>query len=253
MRRSRVLLTAITVILTLGACSASTPTVAPATVSARRITYVAIGNGETAGNSVKDRIRSAWPQILFRTVFSRSAVFVNFGQNSVTIDQAFDSQLAPALALAPDIATVTLSDDTFLSGDAIAFEQKFKTLIRRLQRGGRTTVVIGNIPPGDREPGILACTANPPAGSKPCQFSGQPFDIEASKASDAEFNAAIGRVAEATKARLVDLHAAFLRARAAGQEDAFWAGNDFSPTEAGHAFIARQFAPAVRAALKSPR
>lgn len=240
------------VVLTLGACSTNAPAVAPTSSGGHRVTYVALGNGETAGNTVKDRIRSAWPQLLFRSVFPRSAVFVNFGQNSVTIDQAFDSQLAPALALAPNIATVTLTDDTFLTGDPVDFERKFTTLIHRLQRGGRTTVVIGNIPPGDREPGIVACAPNPPAGSKPCQLSGS-FDITAANARDGEFNAAIARVATAANARLVDLHAAFLRARTAGQEDAFWIGNDFSPNEAGHAYIARQFAPAVRAALKSSR
>ena len=239
-------------IIMLGACSTSAPAVAPTSSGGHRVTYVALGNGETAGNSVKDRIRSAWPQLLFRSVFPRSAVFVNFGQNSVTIDEAFDSQLAPALALAPNVATVTLTDDTFLTGDPVDFEQKFTTFVHRLQRSGRTAVVIGNIPPGDREPGILACTSNPPAGSKPCQFSG-PFDIAAANARDAEFNAAIARVATAANAPLVDLHAAFLRARVAGQEDAFWIGNDFSPNEAGHAYIARQFAPAVRAALKSLR
>ena len=109
---------------------------------------------------------------------------------------------------------------------------------------------VGNIPPGDREPGILACSPNPPAGSKPCQFDFA-FDPQNENVRDASFNAAIARVATANGATLVDLHAAFLAARARGEEDAFWVGNDFSPNEKGHAFIARQFAPAVRAALKS--
>ncbi len=234
------------------ACSGgSKATVAP-THAGPRLTYVALGNGETAGNSVKNRIRSAWPQIVYRTVFPRSAIFVNFGQNSVTIDEAADSQLPAALALAPDVATVELTDDTFLTRDVTGYEAKLERFIRRLQRGGRTQVVVGNIPPGDREPGVLACTPNPPAGSGPCQI-GSGFDIDASNARDAAFNQAIAAAAAARHAPLVDLHAAFLRARAAGREDAFFAGNDFSPNESGHAFIARQFEPAVRAAVNSRR
>ena len=234
------------------ACSGGSDA-APAPIrSGPRLTYVAIGNGETAGNSVKNRIRSAWPQIVYRDVFPRSAVFVNLGQNSVTIDEAVTSQLEPALALAPDVVTVELTDDTFLARDTTGYAEKLRKFIRRLQRGGRTRVIIGNIPPGDSEPGVLACTPNPPPSSKPCQI-GPNFDLEQSNARDAEFNRAIAHAAAAGHVPLVDLHAAFLRARAAGEEAAFWTGNDFSPNEAGHQFIARQFEPAVRAALGARR
>ena len=236
---------------TLGAaCSGSTASVPAATNAGRKAVYVALGNGETAGNGVKNRIRDAWPQLLYRSAFPRATVFANFGQTNVTVEAALSSQLPPALALAPTVATVNLTEDTFLTRDVTAFESRFNTLIRRLRRKGTTAVIIGNIPPGDREPGILACSPSPPAGAKPCQFDFA-FDPQAENARDASFNAAIARVATANGATLVDLHAAFLAARARGEEDTFWAGNDFSPNEKGHAFIARQFAPAVRAALKS--
>ncbi len=255
MMRARMVTVATALVLVGAACSSATnATVAP-TKPDPRLTYVALGNGETAGNSVKNRIRSAWPQIVYREVFPRSAIFINFGQNSVTIDDAAHSQLTPAIALAPDVATIELTDDTFLTRDVTGYEAKLERFIRRLQRGGRTQVIVGNIPPGDREPGVLACTPHPPAGSRPCQIGDGTgtFDIAKSNAIDAEFNPAIAEATAARHVPLVDLHAAFLRARAAGQEDAFFAGNDFSPNEAGHAFIARQFEPAVRAALKSKR
>lgn len=236
-------------LLILGACSGSQAKVVGTTDAGRRAVFVAIGNGETAGNGVKNRIRDAWPQLLYRIVFPRATVFANFGQTDVSIDEALRSQLEPALALNPTVATVNLTEDTFLTRDVTTFEPRFDTLVRRLRRGGRTAVVIGNIPPGDREPGILACTPNPPAGSKVCQLSSS-FDLTVANERDRAFNAAIARVAAANGATLVDLHAAFLAARAKGQEDGFWAGNDFSPNETGHAFIARQFEPAVRAALK---
>ncbi len=232
------------------ACSGSTASIPAATNAGRKAVYVALGNGETAGNGVKNRIRDAWPQLLYRSAFPRAAVFANFGQTNVTVEEALTSQLRPALALEPTVATVNLTEDTFLTRNVTAFESRFNTLIRQLRRGGKTAVIIGNIPPGDREPGILACSPNPPAGSKPCQFDST-FDPKAENTRDTAFNAAIARVATANGATLVDLHAAFLAARARGEEDSFWAGNDFSPNEKGHAFIARQFAPAVRAALKS--
>ncbi|MBK5289983.1 MAG: SGNH/GDSL hydrolase family protein [Acidimicrobiia bacterium] len=250
MRGRAVRLLAATLVVIGSACSRGSNATVPPTRRGPNLTYVAIGNGETAGNSVKNRIRSAWPQIVYRTVFPRSAIFVNLGQNSVTIDEAAASQLPVALSLAPDVVTVELTDDTFLTRDATGYQAKLERFVQRLQRGGRTRVILGNIPPGDREPGVLACTPNPPAGSGPCRI-GSGFDIDASNARDAEFNQAIAAAAAASAVPLVDLHAAFLRARAAGNEDAFYAGNDFSPNEAGHAFIARQFEPAVRAALKS--
>ncbi len=234
------------------ACSGSTASVPAATNAGRKAVYVAIGNGETAGNGVKNRIRDAWPQLLYRSAFPRATVFANFGQTNVTVEEALTSQLQPALTLEPTVATVNLTEDTFLTRNVTNFESRFSTLIRQLRRSGKTAVIIGNIPPGDREPGILACSPNPPAGSKPCQL-GSTFDPQAESARDASFNAAIARVAAANGATLVDLSAAFLAARARGEEDAFWVGNDFSPNEKGHAFIARQFVPAVRAALKSRR
>ena len=253
MIRRRRLGLALTAIVALGtACSGGSEAKVAANVSGPPLTYVAIGNGETAGNSVKNRIRSAWPQILYRNVFPRSAVFVNLGQNRVTIDEAVTRQLEPALELAPDVVTVELTDDTFLTRDATGYAEKLRQFIVRLQRGGRTRVILGNIPPGDGEPGVLACTPSPPPRSRPCQI-GPNFDIEQSNARDAEFNRAIAQAAAASHVPLVDLHAAFLRARSEGKEASFYAGNDFSPNEAGHAFIARQFEPAVRAALKSQR
>ncbi len=232
------------------ACAGSKVAVPGPTTAGRAVMYVAIGDGETAGNGVKNRIRDAWPQLVYRSTFPRAAVFTNFGQTNVTVDEAMVTQLRPALALRPTVATVNLTEDTFLTRDVATFETKFASLIRQLRRGGKTAVVIGNIPPGDREPGVLACSPDPPTGSKPCQFDST-FDLAAATARDAAFNDAIARVATTTGATLVDLHGAFLAARAKGQEDALWAGNDFSPNQKGHAFIARQFAPAVRAALKS--
>jgi lysophospholipase L1-like esterase len=235
----------------LAACSSGTPATAPPATPGPRSVYVALGNGETAGNGVPNRIRDAWPQRVFRDALPRRTVFANFGQSDVSVAEAMDSQLAPALALRPTVATVDLTEDTFLTRDVAAYETDLTTLVTQLQRGGRTLVVLGNVLPGDREPGVLACLPDPPADAGPCRIG--PVDPQEAAATDAAFNAAIARVADRTGAPLADLHAAFLAERARGREDALWAGNTFSPNAAGHAVIARVFERAIRSARAADR
>lgn len=251
MTRRTVVVAGLTALLVLAACSDGS-VVAPVAERAvgRREVYVAIGNGETAGNGVRNRIRDAWPQIVFRTDLPRATVFTNFGTNDASVESAFAEQLAPALALKPTIATVHLTEDTFLTRDPVAYERNLMRLVRQLQRGGRTEVVVGNLLPGDREPGLLACLPDPPPNGPECRL-GPISDLDRLTTRDGAFNEAIAHVAKATGSRLVDLNAAFLRARAAGTEDALWAGNDFSPNVKGHELMAREFGAAVRAALKS--
>ena len=250
MNRRRTLVCGIAIMLVLAACSSGAPSALPAAPTGTRDVYVALGNGETAGNGVKDRIRDAWPQIVYRDQLSKASVFANFGEQDVTVADALTDQLVPALALNPTVATVHLTDDQFLGTPVADFERNLTTLVRRLQRNGRTAVVIGTILPEDREPGVLACTPNPPANGPRCRIGAVGDPAEGNTRLEL-FNAAIRRVASATDARPADVHAAFLAARAAGSEDALWAGNDFSPNSAGHELLAREFGAAVRDALKS--
>ena len=108
--------------------------------------------------------------------------------------------------------------------------------------------MLGNVLPGDREPGVLACLPDPPAGSGPCEI-GPIDDLAAETANDDAFNAAIARVSHEDRRTPRRPPRRVPRRRAArGGEDALWAGNTFSPNEAGHALIARTFERAIRAA-----
>ena len=250
----RTVLVAATALLTLvgASCTSSASSTPAATATGPRPVYVALGNGETAGNGVKDRIRDAWPQIVYRTELPASAIFVNFGETDATVADALADQLGPALALHPTVATVHLTDDRFQGTSVADYESRLTELVRRLRRGGRTEVVLGTVLPEDREPGVLACTADPPPDGPRCRIG--PVDDPARSGPRVDaMNAAIRRVADATGATVADVHGAFLRARAAGREDALWAGNDFSPNQAGHRLLAREFGAAVRDALKSHR
>ena len=252
-RRRAVVAAVATLVTAVAASSAggSSTTPAPGAAGPRPV-YVALGNGETAGNGVKDRIRDAWPQIVYRTELPPTAIFVNFGETDATVADALADQLGPALALHPTVATVHLTDDRFQGTSVADYESELTELVRRLQRGGRTAVVLGTVLPEDREPGVLACTADPPPDGPRCRI-GRVDDPTRSAARVDAMNAAIRRVADATGATVADVHGAFLRARAAGTEDALWAGNDFSPNQAGHRLLAREFGAAVRDALKSGR
>jgi len=240
------------VVLAAAGCRAGGAKTLPVAPAGPRTVYVALGNGETAGNGASNRIRDAWPQLVFRTSFARSAVFTNFGQNDATVAEAMSSQLAPALAQRPTVATVHLTEDVFLTRDPVAYQRNLMALVEQLQRGGRTAVVLGNLLPEDSEPGVRACLPDPAPGLPRCRLRG-PDDLAAETARTPAFNAAVAAVARRTGATLVDLHAAFLAERAAGREAALWAGNDFSPNDAGHAFMARQFERGVKTALESRR
>ncbi len=250
MTRCRVLAIGLAIMLAPAACSSGAPPTVAAAPSGARDVYVALGNGETAGNGVKDRIRDAWPQIVYRDQLSQASIFANFGAQDMTVADALTDQLLPALALKPTVATVHLTDDQFLRTPVDEFERNLTTLVRRLRRDGRTAVVLGTILPQDREPGVLACTPNPPPNGPRCRIGSVDNPADGNARIEL-FNSAIRRVASVTGARLADVHAAFLAARAAGGEDALWAGNDFSPNAAGHQLLAREFGAGVRDALKS--
>ncbi len=168
----RTVLVAATALLTLvgASCTSSASSTPAATATGPSPVYVALGNGETAGNGVKDRIRDAWPQIVYRTELPASAIFVNFGETDATVADALADQLGPALALHPTVATVHLTDDRFQGTSVADYESRLTELVRRLRRGGRTEVVLGTVLPEDREPGVLACTADPPPDGPRCRI-----------------------------------------------------------------------------------
>jgi len=63
----------------------------------------------------------------------------------------------------------------------------------------------------------------------------------------ADYNAAIARVTTDEGAVFVDLHAAILMRRSAGEESSLVSADGFHPSTAGHAAIAAEFARALAA------
>jgi len=233
------------------ACTASrtaaTPKPTPLTPP---LVYVAVGASESVGVGATDTHRNAWTQVFFRTALPRSAVFVNMAVPGSTVADALAAQVPEAVALSPDVVTVWLNVNDILHGVTPGlYEADLTKLVTALRRGGATKVLVANRPPLDDLPAFRACLpgATAPRGV-PCPVSGAlagavPAPATLNAVVDA-YNAAIARVAAATGAVLVDLHAAGLTARRDGTEASLVSSDGFHPSDAGHALVAQTFAAA---------
>jgi acyl-CoA thioesterase-1 len=215
--------------------SAPTPSAAASSPDADPgLVYVAVGASETVGIGADDPQRDAWPVVLHRTAL-RKAELVNLGVSGSTAGQAVTEQLPAALAADPDVVTVWLAvnDITHLV-PVQAYEQHLTTLVNQLRRGGRTQVLVGNVPAVERLPAVQACLPGAKPGPVACQLPVVP-DIAEIRSVVATYNAAIARVVKAEGATLVDL--------SKGRDLTTFTGKDgFHPSTAGHRLVAAQFA-----------
>lgn len=109
------------------------------------VVYVAIGSDETDGGTLDDddRLRSAWPQVLFRTALPRRTVFYNAASELSTVEDAIDEQLPDALEVQPTLATVWLGrDDAALETPIEDYEGDLGAMITTLRRDGQTRVLV---------------------------------------------------------------------------------------------------------------
>ncbi|HEY0409990.1 MAG TPA: SGNH/GDSL hydrolase family protein, partial [Candidatus Dormibacteraeota bacterium] len=114
------LLASVTALL-LCACSPgptvhTTAVALPGTGDGPTLVDVAVGASETVGAGTQDRLRSAWPQVLYLTALQRGAVFYNFGIPGASVAQALTAELPQALAVHPDLVTVWLNVNDLLAG-----------------------------------------------------------------------------------------------------------------------------------------
>jgi len=217
----------------------------PATSDGPAIVDVAVGASETVGAGTGDRLRSAWPQVLYTAALPRGAVFYNFGIPGATVAEAIGAELPEALAVHPDLVTVWLNVNDLLAGvTPTSYEAHLDQLIHALRRGGHTRVLVANTPWLDQLPAYLACRPDAPLTAQPC---GLPSDIALAPAElDAlvdRYNVAISQVAVREGAELVDLHA-FGEVPVLHPE--YVSGDGFHPSEAGHVAIANAFAAVLR-------
>jgi len=228
---------AVVLVLLAGACSFSKPEVLPPPAdTGPPPVYVAVGASETTGMGSDQPLRDGWPRVLHRIALPPGAVFVNMGIPGATVAQALAEELGQARAARPNLVTVWLNVNDMTRGVSTAeYERQLESLVRSLRGDGSVRVLVANTPPLDQLPAyksgrLLAALPSP----------------DMVQALVADYNAAIARVVQRQGARLVDLHAVGLAARAAGTDAALVSRDGFHPSTAGHAAVAQAFADALR-------
>lgn len=197
-----------------------------------RFVYVAVGASDTTGVGLLDPAREAWPHVFRRAVLPEDAEYTTVGVPGSTVEAALQAQVPKALARQPTLVTVWLNvNDLTRFVPPAGYEAQLRELVRRLRRGGRTTVLVANTPVLDQLPAVARLGLSP----------------ETVNAAVDSYNAAVDRVVEAEGAVLVDLHAE--------RFDPSYVGADgFHPSAAGHLAVAAVFAAAYeRAAAVATR
>ena len=118
--------------------------------------YVALGGDDNVGS--RATVADAWPQRLFRTALSRDSTFVNLADSRSGVAEVRTDQLPEAVALHPDVVTITLLDDAERGTDPAVVEEDLRAVVMRLDRRPGTTVLVGTTPPGvgtDAEAAVL--------------------------------------------------------------------------------------------------
>ena len=244
-----------------GGCKDSDERSAPETTQAPKppLVYAAVGASETVGTGADQPATQAWPRVLADTLGQggRQVTFTSLGFGGATVADALASTVPKfeALQPPPNLVTVWLNANDIISEFAVrsgatgsTYEQRLGDLVKRLRRGGATTVLVANTPALDRLPAYLGCLQPTGRCLLPAQlrrFVPQP-DVVVAKVD--AYNQAIARVAEREGAVLVDLHAASLKAREEGRDAALVSADGFHPSTAGHAAVAETFAEAARKA-----
>ena len=237
--------------LLVSGCSGSAGDAAPATrrPAQQRVTpsspappatpkvYVAVGASETVGVGADDPATQAWPRVLHDRALPGTR-FVDVGVSGATVRDALAYQLPRALAARPDVVTVWLAVNDALSLVPVSdYERQLSTLVHALRQGGRTEVLVANVPPLDRLPAYRACLPESTVTSVPCLLPVVPSPSQV-RATVARFNAAIAQVAAAQGAVLVDL---------SQQRDlaGLTSSDGFHPSTRGHREVAQAFAQAL--------
>jgi len=222
------------------------------------LVYVAVGASETVGTGADKPATEAWPRVLADKLGAggRQVTFTSLGYGGATVSDALASSVPKAEALQPpaNLATVWLNANDIirefiLPSTAGSYEQQLGDLVRRLRRGGATTVLLANTPALDRLPAYRGCLEAAAARClAPPNFRDKVPQPDAAVAKVADYNKAIAAVAQREGAVLADLHAAGEKARADGTEASLISADGFHPSTAGHAAVAATFAEAAEKA-----
>lgn len=170
------------VIVSFLVAGCTSPTRRPTVVSAPAVdrTYVALGALDD-GSAVDPTRADQWTQRFFRDSLPLGTVLFDLRTSGASVQSTIDRQLREALRLEPDIVTIWLDASDPIRGLAVdEYRRLLAQLVEPLRRGGKTSVLVANVPP---------------------------FDPQL-RATVATYNVAIADVLREQTAVLVDLHAA---------------------------------------------
>ena len=205
--------------------------------------YAALGASETVGVGSDHPEREAWTEVFYRTSLPESAVFYNFGEPGIAVQEALRRELPAALGVKPDLVTVWLNTNDLIHKVPVdVYEAQLDSLVSALRQGGSARVLVANTPVLDGLPAYRECVG-PSPGSR-CLFQDRPVPPpeEVRRLVD-QYNAAIARVVARRGAVLVDLHC---QGDMAALHPDWLSSDGFHPSTRGHAAIAAAFAGAAR-------
>ncbi len=193
-----------------GTAAASRPT---------RIVYAALGASDTVGLGATNPARDNWTAQLARR-FPRGTRYINLGHSGATLGGALTSELPPALAMRPTVATVWLAVndiDAFVTPSNYGAEMD--RLLGALDRA-HVRVFVGNVPDLRLVPDFQSIDPN------------QIDEIVRG------YNGAIAAAAARHHAVLVDLYGS---SRALLGHAEYISGDGFHPSTRGYAILAGLF------------
>ena len=112
--------------------------------------YVALGGDDNGGG--RNHLADAWPQVLFRTALPPTATFVNLSTPRTGAAEILTNEIQPALALRPDIVTITVLDDAERGTAPGLVESDLMRIVTELRVNRKTKIFIGTIPDGAAAP-----------------------------------------------------------------------------------------------------
>jgi lysophospholipase L1-like esterase len=149
MIRRHVILTLVSVVA-LAACSTESKNgsnLASAPSTGPTVTVLALGGSATEGDGVPDRLREAWPYLVFQTAFPRSTIFVNGALDDATLQHAITAQAPLAAQLKPDVVEVWLGADDVTARTPIPlFSAELRQLLELLHSSGARRILVADLP-----------------------------------------------------------------------------------------------------------
>src|SRR5207302_9004424 len=148
MKRCCSSLATIALLLVLGACSsARRPTVASTDNVGPATTVLVMGGSATEGDGVADRLRDAWPYLVFHDAFPRSTSLINAALDNATITNAQANQLPLAQEVKPTTVLIWLGADNLTHRTPTSqFASALRTLLDEVRATGARQILVADLP-----------------------------------------------------------------------------------------------------------